>query len=205
MLSSEIVAETWNSLREKHGSSWDFNTLRDADIAFSGLQTAAEQGQLTSAAILDVWENLRGSLGNDILTFLAIDAVFDQLYFLAYEQEIQTKLGDERFQALQNLRSMHFTHRELSELVSKGLLSQSSKNEPAHAPMSGRVIRHYFELFFEGKQLWQQITEMDTSEDIMIAAGSWEVTPEMVQDRMGSLNQEKVEQAANLIRQIIGE
>lgn len=230
MLSSEIVAQTWNSLLEEQGSSWGFKTLRDAENAFSGLQTAAEQGELTSTAILDVWENLRESLGHDILTFLAIDAVFDQLYFLAYDEEVKALLGDENFSLLETLRSMQFSHRELLQLADDGYISHESKDEPASAPMSGRVMRHYFELFFEGKQLWQQITEMDTNEDIMKAAANrvrreseeagvpeiemteterrksgWDLTAEMVQVRMGSLNKEKVEQAANLIRQIIGE
>lgn len=230
MLSSEIVAQTWNSLREERGSSWGFNTLRDADIAFSGLQTAAEKGELTSAAILEVWENQRGSLSNDILTYLAIEDVFEELYFLAYDQEIQIMLGDESYQALHDLRAMQFTHRELSALVSEGLLSESRKNEPASAPTSGRVMRHYFQLSLEGMRLWQQITEMDTSEDIILAAANrirreraaanlpevqmseserrmegLDLADVIVQERMGSLNKEKVEEAANLIRQIIGE
>ena len=192
-----------------------FNTLRDADIAFSGLQTAAEKGELTSAAILEVWENLRGSLSNDILTYLAIEDVFERALFLAYDQEIQIMLGDESYQALHDLRAMQFTHRELSALVSEGLLSESRKNEPASN--LGASDATLFSIVTWGDAALATNHRDGPNEDIILAAanrirrrtscsqfagganvrvrtknGGLDLADVIVQERMGSLTKKKL-------------
>ena len=87
----------------------------------------------------------------DIYLYSAVILAYAELD----KREIRDLLGDEIDDMRQRLQATRFTLSELLKLSDMGWLTHEQKNQPAHAPQSGRIIVDSFSFTAGGRVLVQ--------------------------------------------------
>ncbi len=148
------------------------------------------------------------------IDYFKVMAILSTLFIHARESEISHLLGEENYHKLLQLRDMTFTLAELRLLSERcSHLIAFWSNEPADAPMSGRIEKYsiYFDL--GDYLLWYQTSEMPTDSDLVQQAilrgrgrgveltetEAKEAVPDLVEELMGTVDHDKVNQALELI------
>lgn len=174
--------------------------------------------QPISKEIEEAWSRLtKESPYSEPIDYFEVMAILSTLYTGARESEIFHLLGEENYKRLLLLRDMTFTLAELRLLNERCRhLIDFWSNEPAEAPMSGRIEKYSIYFGLGDYLLWHQTFEMpapnELTKQVMLRSSAHgekltdmearEAASDLANELMGSVDQDKVNQALELIKSI---